>query len=110
MRIWIFAVIAATAMVTSCTQTPRNMGAAVDNDSNVLTGGPITGVTLEDLPESVKHTLKETVPHAEIVSIQRFSRDGSVIYDFHFTEPESNPDLFVSEEGRVVPSAEKEQK
>ncbi len=87
------------------------MGAAVDNDSNVLTGGPITGVTLPELPDSVKQTLKETVPHAEIVSIEKFTRDGSVgriIYDFHFTEPDRNPDLWVGEDGKVIPLPGKE--
>jgi len=99
MRIWPFAVIAAAAIATGCTETPRIMGATVDNDSNVMTGGPITGVTLEDLPDPVKRTLEKSKPHAEIVSIERFTREGSVasvIYDFHFTEPDSNPDLWVA--------------
>ena len=39
MRIRIFVIVAAVAVLAGCTETPEgHMGAAVDNDQNVLTG------------------------------------------------------------------------
>lgn len=58
----IFALAAAAMMLAGCTETPQNMGAAVDRDQNVLTGGPITGTTLLDLPQAVKDALKNAPP------------------------------------------------
>jgi len=41
MRIRILVVVAAIAVVAGCTEMPEeHRGAAVDNDQNVLTGGP----------------------------------------------------------------------
>ena len=57
MRIRIFALAAAAVMLAGCTDTPNYVGAAVDRDQNVLTGGPITGTTIEDLPPAVKDSL-----------------------------------------------------
>jgi len=109
MRFKIFAVVAAAAVFAGCSETPQYMGAAVDNDQNVLTGGPITGTTLQDLPASVKEALKERVPHAEIASITRTHRDGSVIYEFSFLNSE-NPDIYVRDDGNVLPEPMRAQK
>ena len=101
MRIRIFAFLAAAAILTGCTETPQYKGAAVDNDQNVLTGGPITGTTIEDLPAPAKETLKERVPHAEIASISKSRHDGTVIYDVSFLNSE-NPDIYLQADGQVV--------
>ncbi len=102
----IFALAAAAMMLAGCTETPQNMGAAVDRDQNVLTGGPITGTTLLDLPQAVKDALKKRAPHAEIASIEKTSRHGRTVYEFTFLESESEndtPDLYLRDDGRVMP-------
>ena len=96
--------IAAIAMFLACTETPKQpMGAAVDNDQNVLTGGPITGTTVNDLPPAVKETLWERVPHAEIATIEKSRSDGRLVYEFNFTEPDRHPTLYIRKDGVVVP-------
>jgi len=95
--------VAAVMIMVGCTETPRQpMGAAVDNDQNVLTGGPITGTTIEDLPMSVKDTLKELVPQAEIASIEKVQQGGHVIYDITFIDS-ANPEMYLRDDGKVVP-------
>ncbi len=111
MRIRIFAIMAAIAMLAGCTETPeQNMGAAVDNDQNVLTGGPITGTTIDDLPRAVKEALKERVPHAEIATIEKSRRDGATVYEFNFAEPDKDPTLYVRKDGALVPAPTTAQK
>lgn len=105
----VFVVVAFGAIIAGCKQTPENMGAAVDHDSNVLTGGPIAGITLQDLPEPVKEALKERVPHAKIDVIEKKTRNGQVVYEFIFTESSDTPKLYVSEDGKVLPTSTKEE-
>lgn len=104
-------IITAVAVLAGCTETPEeHMGSAVDNDQNVLTGGPITGTTIDDLPSAVKETLKERAPHAEIATIDKTRREGRTVYEFNFAEPDKTPTLYVRRDGAVVPaptSAEK---
>jgi len=100
----IFALAAAAIMLAGCTETPQYKGAAVDRDQNVLTGGPITGTTIQDLPQAVKDTLKKRAPHAEIASIEKTARDGHTVYEFTFLDSENDtPDLYLRDDGRVVP-------
>jgi hypothetical protein len=104
MRIRIFALAVAAMMLAGCTETPQNMGAAVDRDQNVLTGGPITGTTLLDLPPAVQNALKKCAPHAEITSIEKSSRNGRIVYEFTFLESENDtPDLYLRDDGQVMP-------
>lgn len=94
----------AIGILAGCTETPeQNMGAAVDNDQNVLTGGPITGTTIDDLPAAVKETLKDQVPHAEIATIEKARRNGVTVYEFNFSEPDQYQTLYVRKDGVVVP-------
>ena len=109
MRLRIFVVVAVAAIMVGCRQTPEHMGAAVDNDSNVLTGGPITGITLQDLPPSVKETLEARAPHAEIELIEKKPRNGQLVYEFTFTESSNTPKLYVSEDGKVLATSTKEE-
>lgn len=104
----IFTFIAAAALLAGCTETPQNMGAAVDHDQNVLTGGPITGTTIQDLPKAVKRTLELRAPHEEIASIEKTRRGGRVVYEISFmdedrTDNTLTPDLSVREDGKVMP-------
>jgi hypothetical protein len=105
MKIRMLVIVAAVAVLTGCTETPKeHMGAAVDNDQNVLTGGPITGTTIDDLPSAVKETLKERVPRAEIATIDKTRRNGRTVYEFNFAEPDKTPMLYVRKDGVVVPA------
>lgn len=104
----IFPLIAAAALLAGCTDTPKYMGAAVDHDQNVLTGGPITGTTIDDLPKPVKQTLMLRVPHAEIASIEKTHRGAQVVYEISFldadqTDSAATPDLSVRQDGMVMP-------
>lgn len=111
MRIKIFASLAAAAaLLAGCTETPQHMGAAVDNDQNVLTGGPITGTTIPELPAAVKETLKERVPRAEIAGINKTRRDGKVVYDISFIETDKNPEIYLGDDGEVLPQPMRAQK
>ena len=101
MRLKIFLLLAA-AILAGCSETPQFVGAAVDNDQNVLTGGPITGTTIEDLPASVKEALKERVPRAEIVSITKSHRNGSVVYNISFANSDT-PEIYLRDDGQVMP-------
>jgi len=104
MRIIIVVLMAAAAIFpVGCTETPEgNVGAAVDNDQNVLTGGPITGTTIGDLPVAVKDTLRDRVPRAEIATIEKTRRDGQLVYAFNFVDSDTTPALYVRRDGAVV--------
>jgi hypothetical protein len=109
MRFNIFALFVAIAILAGCSETPQFTGAAVDTDQNVLTGGPITGTTIQDLPAAVKETLRERVPHAEIASIIKKRREKSVVYEFSFLNSE-NPDIYLRDDGKVLPEPLRAQK
>jgi hypothetical protein len=109
MRFKIFAPIAFAAMLVGCTETPQHMGAAVDNDQNVLTGGPITGTTIQDLPAAVKEALRNRVPHAEIAGIDKSRRDGKVVYEISFIDTQ-NPEIYLRADGQVMPNLARAQK
>jgi hypothetical protein len=105
MKFNLFSFLALATVLCGCSQTPP-MGGAVDNDQNVLTGGPITGTTIQDLPQPVKDKLKQRMPHAEIASIVRTSRDGEVIYEISFIESGRNPRLYFSDDGKILPESQ----
>jgi len=110
MRFSIFlSVLMAAALLAGCSETPQFQGAAVDNDQNVLTGGPITGTTLDDLPAVVKQSLRERVPNAEIVSITKSHRDRSLVYDISFANSDT-PELYVRDDGKILPEPMRTQK
>ena len=98
----LLSIFAVAALLAGCSETPQFVGDAVDNDQNVLTGGPITGTTIDDLPAAVKQTLKNRTPHAEIVSITKSRRDKSVVYDVTFANSDT-PELYLREDGTVLP-------
>jgi hypothetical protein len=98
----LLSILAVAALLAGCSETPQFVGAAVDNDQNVLTGGPITGTTIDDLPTAVKQSLRDRMPHAEIVSITKSRRDKSVVYDISFANSDT-PELYLRDDGQVVP-------
>ena len=103
MKFQLFVPLAAAVLLTGCLQPPANQGsqgAASDNDQNVLTGGPITGTTLKDLPPAVLETLKRRAPHDEVADIDKTTHNGQVVYEIRFTS-DQNPKLFIREDGRL---------
>jgi hypothetical protein len=84
------------------------MGAA-EGDHDVLTGGPVTGTTLADLPQAVRDTLKKRAPQGEVADIDRQVRDEKVIYKISFTNPAKNPALTISQDGKVIPARNNQQ-
>ena len=101
MKTQIICAIASVALLLGCSSMRENMGGA-ENDKNVLTGGPVTGTTINDLPQPVKDTLKEKAGSAEIADIDKQSQGGRVIYRITFTEPGRNPTMYISQDGSVV--------
>ena len=99
--------VAAVALVTGCAEMRKDMGASAQNDQNVLTGGPVSGTRLQDLPSSVRQALKERVSSAEVADIDKQDRNGQTVYKISFAQPGKNPALFISADGRIVDGFEK---
>ena len=102
MKTQILCAIASVALLVGCAEMRKHMGGGKDNDQNVLTGGPVTGTTIKDLPQPVKNTLKEKAPSAEIADIDKQTQGGRVVYRITFTEPTTNPTMYISEDGTLV--------
>jgi hypothetical protein len=102
MKSQLVSAIAAMALLLGCSQMRKSMGGGAENDHNVLTGGPVTGTTINDLPQPVKNTLKEKAPTAEIADIDRQSQGGRMIYRITFAEPGKNPTMYISQDGSIV--------
>jgi len=102
MKTQILCAIAAVALATGCAETRKDMGAAKENDQNVLTGGPMTGTKVKDLPEPVRNALKDRAPTSEIADIDKETRDGQVVYKVTFAEPGKNPALYITADGNVL--------
>ena len=102
MKNQILCALAAVALATGCAETRKHAGATAENDHNVLTGGPVTGTRLVDLPQAVKDALQKRLPSAEVADIDKQSKEGRTVYKVSFIEPGTNPTLFISEDGRVL--------
>ncbi len=98
--LWVFVVV---MLATGCAQTRKDAGGGFGSQQDVLTGGPITGTTINDLPPSVKQTLRARAPKAEIADIEIQSRDGRTVYKIAFVEPGRNPTIWVAEDGQTLP-------
>ena len=107
MKSKILSVLAIVAMVTGCAEVRKHAGAASENDQNVLTGGPVTGTRIKDLPQPVRDTLKQRVPSAEIADIDKKTENGRVVYKISFVEPGKNPSLYIAEDGTTVERPQK---
>jgi hypothetical protein len=101
MKTQILCAMAAAALLVGCSGMREGMGGA-QNDRNVLTGGPVTGTTINDLPQPVKNKLKELAPSAEIADIDKLTQGGRVIYRITFTESGRNPTMYISQDGTIV--------
>jgi hypothetical protein len=102
MKLQILCAIAALGLLSGCAWTSKHVGASDYNDQNVLSGGPAVGMTINDLPQTVKDSLKEKAPTAEISNIQRQTMSGKTVYKFTFLDPTRNPAKWLAEDGSEV--------
>jgi len=102
MKYQILCAVAAVALATGCAEMRKHAGASSENDQNVLTGGPVTGTRIKDLPSAVRETLKQRVPTAEVADIDKQTREGRTVYKISFMESGKNPAVYIAEDGTVM--------
>jgi hypothetical protein len=95
-------VCAALALTLGSGCTYRNHAGAVGNDHNVLTGGPVTGTRLEDLPQPVRDTLHKQVRSGEVADIDKQMLGTQAVYKISFTDPTNSPTLYIAQDGKIV--------
>jgi hypothetical protein len=100
MKAPLLCVMLACGLTSGCAYRHHAGGAA--SDHNVLTGGPVTGTRLSDLPQPVKETLQKQVPSGEVADIDKQMLGNDVIYKISFTDPTNSPALYISQDGRVI--------
>lgn len=108
MKTQIWCLVASIALLVGCAEMRKHMGGGANADNNVLTGGPVTGTTIKDLPEPVKNTLKEKTPNAEVADIDKQTQGGRTVYRITFSEPGKNPTMYIAEDGSVVQNLQSE--
>jgi len=59
-------------------------------------------MTIKDLPQTVKDTLRQKTPTAEISSINRENMSGKTVYKIDFLEPNKYPPVWIAEDGNLV--------
>ena len=106
MKIQLLCLISVIVLLAGCAETRERFGGAAETDQNVLTGGPMTGTTLMDLPQAVRYTLQRNAPNAEIADIDKTTRNGQVVYEISFTRPGSNPKIYVTEDGQLLSNSQ----
>ncbi len=77
-------------------------GGTAQNDFNILTGGPVIGTTVNDLPPPVRDTLRQQLPAAEIADIDKQEIDGHVRYKISFSHPGTNSSVTISQDGNIL--------
>jgi hypothetical protein len=102
MKIQILCAIAVLGLLSGCAWSGKHTGASDYNDQQVLTGGPAAGMTIKDLPQTVKDTLQRETPKAEISSIDRETISGKTVYKINFLDSTKNPPQWVAEDGSLV--------
>ena len=108
MKTQLLCAVTSVALLVGCAEMRKHMGGGKDSDQNVMTGGPVTGTTLKDLPQPVKNTLKEKTPNAEVADIDKQTQGGRVIYRISFSEPGKNPTMYIAADGSVVQNLQSE--
>jgi hypothetical protein len=98
--------VIACLLLVGCAETRHDLGGSAENDGNVLTGGPITGVTLNELPVAVRGALLHHAPDAEIADIDKTMRAGQEVYEISFVNPGRNPKLYITVAGNLISNPE----
>jgi hypothetical protein len=102
MKNQIFWGIALAGLLLGCAETHRHMGASGEGQPYVLSGGPVTGATISDLPEPVRAALQKQVPSWVIADIDEQNQDGAIVYKISFAKPGKHPSLYVTEDGKII--------
>jgi hypothetical protein len=102
MKIQILCAFAILSLLSGCAWSGKHTGGSDYNDQNVLTGGPVVGMTIKDLPQTVKDSLKQKVPTAEISNIQRENMSGKTVYKIDFLDSNKYPPLWFADDGNQV--------
>jgi hypothetical protein len=74
------------------------------NSVGTLTGGPVTGLTLSDLPPKVVETIQQLAPDAEIDFISKQTRGDQTTYLVTFKN-RARPTLHLAQDGSVLKEA-----
>lgn len=59
-------------------------------------------MTIKDLPQTVKDTLQQKAPTAEISDITRENMAGKSVYKITFLDPNKFPPLWIADDGNLV--------
>ena len=102
MKTQILCAIAVVGLLSGCAWSGKHTGASDYNDQSVLTGGPMVGMTIKDLPQTVKDALQQKVPTAEISNIQRQNMTGKTVYKIDFLDSNKYPPLWFADDGNQV--------
>jgi hypothetical protein len=76
------------------------IGAAQDT-VGVLTGGPVTGITLSDLPAQVVKTIQQRAPDAEVAYINKETHGQQLVYLVVFKD-QMHPALRINSDGTLA--------
>jgi len=76
-------------------------GAPADT-SAIISGGPVTGVKVSELPPAVWQTISAREPGAEIAYVNKDTWGDRVIYIVTFKDPPHHPRLHVAADGTVL--------
>jgi len=103
MKIQILVLTGAVCLFAGCAEFQHDyVGGAAYNDNDVLTGGPMAGTKVSDLPEAVKKTLQQNFPHEEVADIDRTLRDGREIYLIKFARRGTDPVVSIGNDGHLI--------
>ena len=102
MKTQILSAIAVLGLFSGCAWSGKHTGASDYNDQDVLTGGPVVGMTIKDLPQTVKDALEQKVPKGEISNIRRENMSGKSVYKIDFLDANKYPPLWIAEDGNLL--------
>jgi hypothetical protein len=75
---------------------------ATQDTIEASTGSGISTIKLDDLPPGVVQTIRHSRPTAEVTTIARLTSGPDVFYEVSFSNPATNPQLLIRDDGRVV--------
>lgn len=86
MKIYMIALIAASALLVGCTES------SVERASQEF----------NQLPAAVQKVVRDTAPNAEIADVETKTRDGMTVYEIQFRDRDRYPAMAVAADGRLM--------